>query len=147
VAKLLSRMFKATLLGFHFLTSLLLSGYKGETTVVHNLPELITTTEETEIEMIILKDNFEGPAKLVIDWSKTNVHITEGFSSGASFSYNNKKSLFIWYSIESDNIITLTYKIKGKLNDAHQKVTGYFYYVKNGETIKVPVMPTVKIPS
>jgi hypothetical protein len=138
-------MFKATLLGFHFLTSLLLSGYKGETMVTHNLPETIVASEEQEIEMVILKDNFEGPAKLVIDWSKTNLDVKEGYSSGASFSFLGKKSLFIWYNIESNNVVTLTYKVKGNLNQAHQKVTGHFYYVKNGETIKVPVTPTVKL--
>lgn len=137
-------MFKTTLLGLHFLTSLLFSNYKGETTVVHNLPETIVASKEQEIEMIILKDNFEGPAKLVIDWSKTNVEVKEGYSSGASFSFLGKKSLFIWYSIESNNIVTLSYKIKGNLTDAHQKVTGHFYYMKDGKSVKVPVTPTLK---
>lgn len=132
-------MFKATLLGLHFLTSVLLSGYKGETIAVHNLEETISSSSTQNVELIIVKEAFEGPAKLTIDWSSVKgVEVEEVYSSGASFSFDGKQSLHIWYSIEDDNVVNLNYKVKGKLTDIFQ-IKGYFSYVKDGEIVKVPL--------
>ena len=131
-------MFKATLLGFHFLTSVLLSGYNGETIVVHNIPNEISYSGFQEVELIVLKDTFTGPAKLVIDWSRVGVEVEEGYSSGSSFSFDGKKSLHIWYSIEEHNVISLTYKVKGDAQNLNN-LKGYFSYLKDGQTIKVPL--------
>ena len=131
-------MFKATLLGFHFLTSVLLSGYNGETVVAHNIPNEISAKDFQEIELLVLKEAFTGPAKLVIDWSRVDLEVAEGYSSGSSFSFDGKKSLHIWYSIEENNVISLTYKVKGKAQNLNN-LKGYFSYVKDGSTVKVPL--------
>ena len=131
-------MFKATLLGFHFLTSVLLSGYNGETIVAHNIPNEISFTDFQDVELIVLKDEFTGPAKLVIDWSGVDVKVKEGYSSGSSFSFDGKKSLHIWYSIEKNNVISLTYKVKGNAKNLNN-LKGYFSYIKNGSVVKVPL--------
>lgn len=131
-------MFKATLLGFHFLTTVLLSGYKGETIVAHNLEEISKTVFQ-DIELIIVKEDFTGPAKLIIDWPKySKVEVEEVYSSEASFSYDGDKSLYIWYSIPEDNVINLTYRIKGQLSDL-KDLKGYFSYIQDGEVVKKPV--------
>lgn len=131
-------MFKATLLGFHFLTSVLLSGYNGETIVAHNIPNEISFSEFQEVELIVLKDAFSGPAKLVIDWSGVDVKVKEGYSSGSSFSFDGKQSKHIWYSIEENNVISLTYQVKGNAKNLN-RLKGYFAYPSENGVIKIPL--------
>lgn len=130
-------MFKTTLLGLHFLTSVLLSGYKGETVAVHNLTETTSSSSFQNVELIIVKEAFTGPAKLTIDWSSVKgVEVEEVYSSGASFSFDGKQSLHIWYSIEDGNVVNLNYKVKGQLSNLSQ-IKGQFSYIKDGKVENV----------
>ena len=132
-------MFKATLLGLHFLTSVLLSGYKGETIAVHNLENSTSSSTTQDVELIIVKEAFSGPAKLTIDWSSVKgIEVEEVYSSGASFSFDGQQSLHIWYSIQGNNILSLNYKVKGQLGDINQ-IKGQFSYIKDGKAVTVPL--------
>lgn len=118
--------------------------YVGNVSVEHQAPSEIEAGGEVEVTVTLNKGSITGPARLKLDFSDAIGLEAEGVdNAGASFSFAEGSALFIWYSIQPDEQITITYKLKAGADVSGTKsISGTFSYLDEEERKKMEV-PTI----
>lgn len=117
--------------------------YVGDVTVTQTGDSQVEAGDEIEITIEISKKGVSGPARLKLDLTNAQgIEIEEEETEGASFSYNKKSALFIWYSIQPDDKITLKYTIIADADASGKKtITGSFSYLDEDERKTKEIQP------
>lgn len=120
--------------------------FVGNVSVEHQAPSEIQAGGEVEVTITLNKGSITGPARLKLDFADAEGLEAESIeNSGASFSFSEGSALFIWYSIQSDEQITLKYKLKAGADVSGTKtIAGTFSFLDEEERKKIDV-PTVII--
>lgn len=120
--------------------------FVGNVSVEHQAPSEILAGGEVEVTITLNKGSITGPARLKLDFADAEGLEAEGLeNAGASFSFSEGSALFIWYSIQPDEQITLKYKLKAGSNVSGMKtIAGTFSFLDEEERKKIDV-PTVII--
>ncbi len=93
-----------------------------------------------KVDVTIVKSNLQGFAK--IEESVPNGYtVIDLKSSSAVFSLDDTKVKYIWYDIPENENITVSYKLLPviAMNAGAPEIEGDFSYLKNEETITVPI--------
>ena len=88
------------------------------------------------------KESFSGPGRL-----KLNFDLAQGLSAnelendGASFTFSNNEALFIWYSIPSEETITIKYILSADASATlgNKKITGTFSYLDENQRKQIAI--------
>ena len=125
------------LLGIFFISMLNI----GKVDISHTSEAKISAGSQTEVTITINKENFSGPGRLKLDFGLADGLIPfENENDGASFTFSNKEALYIWYSIPSNETITIKYLISAKANTlGNKKITGTFSYLDENERKQVSI--------
>ena len=107
----------------------------GKVEISHTAEAKIIAGGQTEVTITINKENFSGPGRLKLDFGLADGLIPfENENDGASFTFSNKEALYIWYSIPSNETITIKYLISADANTlGNKKITGTFSYLDENE--------------
>jgi hypothetical protein len=113
----------------------------GKVDISHTSEAKISAGSQTEVTITINKENFSGPGRLKLDFGLADGLIPfENENDGASFTFSNKEALYIWYSIPSNETITIKYLISAKANTlGNKKITGTFSYLDENERKQVSI--------
>ena len=113
----------------------------GKVDISHTSEAKINAGSQTEVTITINKENFSGPGRLKLDFGLADGLIPfENENDGASFTFSNKEALYIWYSIPSNETITIKYLISAKANTlGNKKITGTFSYLDENERKQVRI--------
>ena len=123
-------MLKSIFLSINILGIFLLSFISiGKVEISHKSNPEIVAGNQTEVSITINKESFSGPGRL-----KLNFDLAQGLSAnelendGASFTFSNNEALFIWYSIPSEETITIKYILSADASATlgNKKITGTF---------------------
>ncbi len=116
--------------------------YVGIVNVEHQAPSEVDAGSSIEVEITLDKSGVTGPARLKLDFSDAQGLIPESIDNGgASFSYKDETGIFIWTSIQPQEVLVLKYKIKADDNASGVKtISGTFSYLDEEErkTIDIP---------
>lgn len=125
------------LLGIFFISMLNI----GKVEISHTAEAKIIAGGQTEVTITINKENFSGPGRLKLDFGLADGLIPfENENDGASFTFSNKEALYIWYSIPSNETITIKYLISADVNTlGNKKITGTFSYLDENERKQVSI--------
>ena len=129
-------MFKSLFISLNLIGLILLPFlYVGEVSVIHELPSEVTEQKSVEGSIIINKGSATGPARLVLNFENApGILIEEVSNAGASFSFDNSKILFVWYSIPQEETITLKYRLTAEAGSTGNKtIDGTFSYLDGEE--------------
>ncbi|MDG1238164.1 MAG: hypothetical protein P8N69_04585 [Flavobacteriales bacterium] len=90
---------------------------------------------ETEVKIVIGKNEFSGPGRLRLDFSNaTNISVKEKVNDGSSFTFKNNEALFIWYDLPNEKDIEITYTITAdEKAQGMKKITGDFSFINDNE--------------
>ncbi|CAG5085295.1 hypothetical protein [Parvicella tangerina] len=118
--------------------------FVGNVSVEHQAPSEMDAGGEVEVTITLNKGAITGPARLKLDFADAEGLEAEGIdNAGASFSFSEGSALFIWYSIQPDEQLTLTYKLKADANASGTKtISGTFSYLDEEERKKLEI-PTI----
>ena len=113
----------------------------GKVEISHTSDSKISAGSQTEVTITINKENFSGPGRLKLDFSLANgLTPFEHENDGASFTYSNNEALYIWYSIPSNETITIKYLISAKENSlGNKKISGTFSYLDENERKQISI--------
>lgn len=113
-----------------------------EPNVRQSISPTISPNGETTVTITITKNNLEGFAKL-------QQSIPNGFAiknidgNGATFSFKNQILKYIWLTLPSEEVFTITYTL---INVSHKSGTfsygGQFSYLNNSERINIDIPPS-----
>ena len=108
---------------------ILLNGQPAE------IPVKISSNLDTEVKIIIEKNNFSGPGRLKLDLSNAEgIIVKEKVNDGSSFTFKNKEALFIWYDLPNEKNIEITYIINANENaNGMKKIKGEFSFINENE--------------
>jgi len=125
------------LLGIFFISMLNI----GKVEISHTSDSKISAGSQTEVTITINKENFSGPGRLKLDFGLADGLIPfENVNDGASFTFSNKEALYIWYSIPSNETITIKYLISADANTlGNKKITGTFSYLDENERKQISI--------
>ena len=129
-------MFKSLFISLNLVGLILLPFlYVGEVSVIHELPSEVTEGKSVEVSIIINKGAATGPARLALNFENApGILIEEISNAGASFSFDNSKALFVWYSIPPEETITLKYRLTAEAGSIGNKtIDGTFSYLDGEE--------------
>ena len=135
-------MLKSIFLTLNLLGLLFVSFFNIENLeITHKGPAQLQTGGQTEITIQINKGNFSGPARLKLNFENgEGLTPTEINNAGSSFTFSNNEALFIWYSIPSDDIITIKYKLNSEEGFiGKKKITGTFSYLDENEKQQIDI--------
>lgn len=120
--------------------------YVGDVNIEHQAPSEIEAGGEVEVTITLNKGSITGPARLKLDFTDAVGMEAEGIeNAGASFSFAGDNALFIWYSIQADEQVTLKYKLKASAAAAGTKtISGTFSFLDEEER-KTKDIPTIVI--
>jgi len=109
--------------------------------ITHEGPSEIQSGNFTEITISINKGNFSGPARLKLNFENAEgLTPSEISNAGSSYTFSNNEALFIWYSIPSDDVITLKYRLNAsETSIGKKKITGTFSYLDENEKQQVEI--------
>ncbi len=112
--------------------------YVGNVEVEHTAPSEIEAGGEIEVEITLNKGSITGPARLKLDFADAEGLTAEDIdNAGASFTFTGDNSLYIWYSIQPDEVIKLKYKLKAADGISGTKtISGSFSYLDESERKK-----------
>jgi len=115
--------------------------YVGNVEVEHTAPSEIEAGGEIEVEITLNKGAITGPARLKLDFTDAEGITAEDIdNAGASFTFTGDNSLYIWYSIQPDEVIKLKYKIKAADGISGTKtISGSFSYLDESERKKINI--------
>ncbi len=94
-----------------------------------------------KVDLTILKSDMQGFAKIE-ETIPDGYTVIDLKSSSAVFSLEDKKVKYIWYDVPEKETITVSYKMLPviAMDGVAPKITGNFSYLKNEETIHVPII-------
>jgi hypothetical protein len=117
--------------------------YVGDVSVTQTGSSQVAAGDEIEVTIDITKEGVAGPARLKLDLSQAQgIEIEDIETEGASFSFNETSALFIWYSIQPSDKVTLTYRIIADADASGSKtITGNFSYLDEDERKKKDIQP------
>ena len=98
-------------------------------------PAKIPKNQDTEVKIIIDKNDFSGPGRLKLDLSNAEgIIVKEKVNDGSSFTFKNNEALFIWYDLPNEKNIEITYVINANENaDGMKKIKGDFSFINDNE--------------
>ena len=71
-------------------------------------PVKIANNQDTEVKIIIEKNDFSGPGRLRLDFSSAEgIIVREKRNDGSSFTFKNNEALFIWYDLPNEKNIEI----------------------------------------
>lgn len=138
-------MFKSILIfiniiGFLIFTILNVGDIENSHKIIQNGEPVSSKAEigkniETEVKIIIGKNEFSGPGRLRLDFSNaTNISVKEKVNDGSSFTFKNNEALFIWYDLPNEKDIEITYTITAdEKAQGMKKITGDFSFINDNE--------------
>ncbi len=117
--------------------------YVGDVSITQSGSSQVAAGDEIEVTIDITKEGVAGPARLKLDLTNAQgIEIEEIETEGASFSFNETSALFIWYSIQPTDKITLKYSIIADADASGSKtITGSFSYLDEDERKKKDIQP------
>ena len=136
-------MLKSIFLSINILGIFLLSFISiGKVEISHKSNPEIVAGNQTEVSITINKESFSGPGRL-----KLNFDLAQGLSAnelendGASFTFSNNEALFIWYSIPSEETITIKYILSADASATlgNKKITGTFSYLDENQRKQIAI--------
>ena len=97
--------------------------------ITHIAPSEIGINQETEVKIIIDKNDFSGPGRLRLDFAQAlNIDVKEKINAGSSFTFKDNEVLFIWYDLPNEKNIEITYIITAEEGaNGMKKIKGDFY--------------------
>ena len=103
--------------------------------ITHVAPSEIGINQETEVSIIINKNDFSGPGRLRLDFNQAlNVDVKEKFNAGSSFTFKDNEVLFIWYDLPNEKNIEITYIITAEEGaTGMKKIKGDFSFINDNE--------------
>lgn len=115
--------------------------FVGNVSVEHQAPSEMDAGGEVEVTITLNKGSITGPARLKLDFADAEGLVAEGVDNGgASFSFAEGSALFIWYSIQPDEQLTLTYKLKAGADVSGVKtISGTFSFLDEEERKKIEI--------
>lgn len=119
--------------------------FVGNVSVEHQAPSEMEAGGEVEVTITLNKGAVTGPARLKLDFADAQGLSAESIeTSGSSFSFvEGDNALFIWYSIQADDQITLKYKLKADPGTSGTKtISGTFSFLDEEERKKIDI-PTI----
>jgi cell division septation protein DedD len=97
---------------------------------------------DVTVSISIRRGAISGFAK-VEDVVPEGFTVAEGEKQGASFRFENGKVQWVWLSLPSDTVFTVTYKLTALSTvSGQQTITGRFLYTENNEKQETPIAPT-----
>ena len=98
-------------------------------------PVKIGNNQDTEVKIIIEKNDFSGPGRLRLDFSSAEgIVVKEKRNDGSSFTFKNNEALFIWYDLPNEKNIEITYVISANENvTGMKKIIGDFSFINDNE--------------
>lgn len=120
--------------------------YVGDVNIEHQAPSEVNAGEDVEVTITLNKGSITGPARLKLDFTDAEGMEAEGVeTAGASFSFSGDNALFIWYSIQADEQVTLKYKLKAGASASGTKtISGTFSFLDEEER-KTMDIPTIVV--
>lgn len=117
--------------------------YVGDITISQSGNSQVAAGDEIEVTIDITKEGVAGPARLKLDLTNAQgIEIEDIETEGASFSYNETSALFIWYSIQPSDKVTIKYRIIADADASGSKtITGSFSYLDEDERKKKDIEP------
>jgi len=116
----------------------------NEVVITHTAAKEIAIGQEVEVNLIINKNNFSGPGRLILDLSQAEgITVKENMSDGSSFTFKDNEVLYIWYDLPSDKSIVISYTIIAKENsNGIKKIAGDFSFINDNERkqLEVPAL-------
>ena len=103
--------------------------------ITHVAPSEIGINQETEVSIIINKNDFSGPGRLRLDFNQAlNIDVKEKFNAGSSFTFKDNEVLFIWYDLPNEKNIEITYIITAEEGaTGMKKIKGDFSFINENE--------------
>ena len=103
--------------------------------ITHVAPSEIGIYQETEVSIIINKNDFSGPGRLRLDFNQAlNIDVKEKFNAGSSFTFKDNEVLFIWYDLPNEKNIEITYIITAEEGaTGMKKIKGDFSFINDNE--------------
>ena len=103
--------------------------------ITHIAPSEIGINQETEVKIIIDKNDFSGPGRLRLDFTQAlNIDVKEKINAGSSFTFKNNEVLFIWYDLPNEKNIEITYIITAEEGaNGMKKIKGDFSFINDNE--------------
>ena len=119
------------IIGFLIFTILNVNDIK----ITHVGPSEIGIYQETEVSIIINKNDFSGPGRLRLDFNQAlNIDVKEKFNAGSSFTFKDNEVLFIWYDLPNEKNIEITYIITAEEGaTGMKKIKGDFSFINDNE--------------
>lgn len=94
------------------------------------------------VSLTVHKGSLSGFAKLEEN-IPNGLIVSEGDKQGASFTFVDNKAKFVWLSLPSDSVFTISYKISvGSTVSGDQAISGEFSYLENNNAMKYQVAST-----
>ncbi|MCT4579982.1 MAG: hypothetical protein N4A35_01080 [Flavobacteriales bacterium] len=117
--------------------------YVGDVSITQSGSSQVAAGDEIEVTIAITKEGVAGPARLKLDLTNAQgIEIEDIETEGASFSFNETSALFIWYSIQPTDQITLKYRVIADASASGSKtITGSFSYLDEDERKKKDIQP------
>jgi len=103
--------------------------------ITHVAPSEIGINQETEVSIVINKNDFSGPGRLRLDFNQAlNIDVKEKFNAGSSFTFKDNEVLFIWYDLPNEKNIEITYIITAEEGaTGMKKIKGDFSFINDNE--------------
>ena len=103
--------------------------------ITHVGPSEIGINQETEVKIVINKNDFSGPGRLRLDFSQAlEINVKEKLNAGSSFTFKDNEVLFIWYDLPNEKNIEITYLISATESaKGMKKIKGDFSFINDNE--------------
>lgn len=132
-------MIKYVILFIHLIGLSIYQLFFGDVTATQKIPDKVRAGEEITVEVIILKEDVTG-------FAKVQQTLPVGFTAevvdakGATFSFKENTVKFIWMALPADKEFTITYKLK-TTQDIVGKFTigGKFSFISDNERKNVDI--------
>jgi hypothetical protein len=99
----------------------------------------VPTAADMTVSVTIHKGNMSGFAKLEEN-VPNGVVAVEGDKQGASFTFVDNTVKFVWLSLPSDSVFTISYKLTmGSTMSGSQSITGEFSYLQDNNAMKYAI--------
>ncbi|MFL2565086.1 MAG: hypothetical protein ACJ0QN_04755 [Parvicellaceae bacterium] len=109
--------------------------------ITHVAPSEIGINQETEVSIVINKNDFSGPGRLRLDFNQAlNIDVKEKFNAGSSFTFKDNEVLFIWYDLPNEKNIEITYIITAEEGaTGMKKIKGDFSFINDNERKQIEI--------
>ena len=136
-------MLKSIFLSLNLLGIFLLSFFSiGKVEITHKSNPEIAAGDQTEVTITINKENFSGPGRLKLNFDLADGLIANELENdGSSFTFSNNEALFIWYSIPSEETITIKYILSASETAilGNRKISGTFSYLDENQRKQIAI--------